>query len=68
MLKEDIFLVPLEGVKVVRGKVLKALRSLYGLKQAGRDWNLLLKDFLKSIGFRQSLANPYLFVYKARKI
>ena len=68
MLKEDIFLAPPEGVKVARSKVLKALRSLYGLKQAGRDWNLLLRDFLKSIGFRQSLADPCLFVHEARKI
>jgi len=45
-LKEDIYLAPPAGVTVTKGKVLKALRSLYGLKQAGRDWNLLLKQFL----------------------
>lgn len=68
-LKEDIFLAPPEGVVVSNGKVLKALRSLYGLKQAGRDWNLLLKDYLTTTcKFIQSLADPCLFIYKERKL
>jgi hypothetical protein len=36
-LKEDIFLALLEGVTVMTSKALKALQSLYGLKQVGRD-------------------------------
>ncbi|KAI0992435.1 hypothetical protein K3495_g15750 [Podosphaera aphanis] len=68
-LKEDIFLAPPQGVVVSQGKVLKAMRSLYGLKQAGRDWNLLLKDFLISkCGFTQSLADPCLFIHNLRKL
>ena len=68
-LKEDIFLAPPEGVTVTTGKVLKALRSLYGLKQAGRDQNLLLRDFLiNQCGFEQSLADPCLFVHKTQKL
>ncbi|KAI0992835.1 hypothetical protein K3495_g15349, partial [Podosphaera aphanis] len=68
-LKEDIFLAPPEGVVVSNGKVLKALKSLYGLKQAGRDWNLLLKDFLvNTCKFTQSLADPCLFVNEEKKL
>ena len=68
-LKEDIFLAPPEGVTVTTGKVLKALRSLYGLKQAGLDWNLLLCDFFKNqCRFEQSLADPCLFIHKGRKL
>jgi hypothetical protein len=67
-LKEDIFLAPPEGVTVTTRKVLKALRSLYGLKQAGRDWNLLLRDFLKSQGFTQSHADPCIFVHYPKGI
>ena len=36
------------------GKVLRLLRSLYGLKQAGRIWYEVLHDFLKSSGFVNS--------------
>lgn len=67
-LKEDIYLTPPDGVKVEKGNALKVLRSLYGLKQAGRDWNLLLKRFLIENGFTQSLADPCLFTHKDRGI
>ncbi|KAI0991021.1 hypothetical protein K3495_g17166, partial [Podosphaera aphanis] len=67
-LREEIYLEPPDGVEVPKGKVLKALRSLYGLKQAGRDWNLLLKNFLVSIGFEQSLADPCLYIHSEKNI
>ncbi|KAI0993875.1 hypothetical protein K3495_g14309, partial [Podosphaera aphanis] len=67
-LQEDIFLAPPEGVNVSEGKVLKAMRSLYGLKQAGRDWNLLLKGFLVSIGLEKSRADPCLYVHHGKQI
>ncbi|KAI0995656.1 hypothetical protein K3495_g12523 [Podosphaera aphanis] len=67
-LQEDIYLSHPKGVIVSKGKVLKAVRSLYGLKQAGRDWNQLLKSFLVSIGFEQCLADPCLYVQHEKKI
>jgi hypothetical protein len=60
-LKEEIYLAPPTGVNVKRGPVLKALRSLYGLKQAGRDWNLLLRRKLKEWGYIQSKADPCIY-------
>ena len=36
-LKEDIFLALPKGVTIIVRKVLKVLRSLYSLKQVGRD-------------------------------
>jgi hypothetical protein len=41
---------------------LQALHSLYGLKQAARDWHELIKAELITWGFEQSLAEPCLFV------
>lgn len=38
------------------------------MKQAGRNWALLLRDFLKEIGFVQSLADPCLYVHKERQV
>ena len=37
--------------------VLKLKKSLYGLKQSGRNWNNLLHSFLLDIGFNQSLCD-----------
>ena len=37
--------------------VCKLNKSLYGLKQSGRIWNLLLHDYLIEQGFKQSLTD-----------
>jgi hypothetical protein len=67
-LKEEIYLAPPQGVQVQQGHVLHALRSLYGLKEAGRDWSLLLKGNLLKMGFIQSLADLCFFTYKERSM
>jgi hypothetical protein len=67
-LKEQIFLSKPDGVPVRDGYVLRVLRSLYGLKQSARDWNLLCRDYLIEIGFVQSLADPCLFVIPNSRI
>ena len=42
--------------------VCKLKRSIYGLKQSPRCWNAVLKEFIKAIGFKQSTADPCMFV------
>jgi hypothetical protein len=68
VLKELILLQPPPGVKTKKGHVLRALKSLYGLKQAGRNWNQLLRGHLLKHGFTQSQADPCLYVHLERKI
>jgi len=41
--------------------LLKLNMSLYGLRQAGRNWFLYLRDYLLEIGFAQSSIEPCLF-------
>jgi hypothetical protein len=50
----DIFMRQPPGcvIKGQTGKVCKLLKSLYGLKQAGRIWNEVLNDFLQKQGFK----------------
>ena len=67
-MKERIFLSKPDGVPVRAGYSLRVLRSLYGLKQSVRDWNLLCKSYLLEIGFLQSLADPCLFTHAERGI
>ena len=43
-LKGEIFLKVPEGIPVKNGYVWQALKSLYGLKQAARDWDRLIKE------------------------
>lgn len=43
-------------------------RSLYGLKQSPRCWFERLRNFLKSIGFKESYIYPSLFLYEESNI
>jgi Reverse transcriptase (RNA-dependent DNA polymerase) len=45
-----------------RNMVCRLLRSLYGLKQAARVWNLKIHAFLVKLGFVRSAADPCLYI------
>ena len=62
----DIYMEQPEGFKKV-GKngeklVCKLKKSLYGLKQSGRNWNNMLHTFLCSKNFSQSHADPCVYI------
>ena len=64
-LKEEIYMTQLEGfvrTGIKRNLVCQLLRSLYGLKQAARVWNLKIHAFLIKIGFVRSHADPCLYI------
>lgn len=62
-LNEEIYMYPLEGYSKAReGQVCKLRRSLYGLKQASRQWNLEFTKHLEGFGFKQSHADNCLFL------
>lgn len=54
-LSEDIYMAQPELFVDVKNpnKVCKLNKTIYGLKQAGREWNAKLDSVLKSIGFKQ---------------
>ena len=47
--------------------ICRLLKSLYGLKQVPRAWFERFMAHLSSLGFRASLADPILFVWKFEK-
>ncbi|KAL0320492.1 UNVERIFIED_CONTAM: Retrovirus-related Pol polyprotein from transposon RE2 [Sesamum radiatum] len=59
-LDEDIFMVAPKGLHVPAGHV-NLKRSLYGLKQASRQWNQEFTSQIASFGFRQSKHDYCLF-------
>ncbi|KAK4410155.1 Retrovirus-related Pol polyprotein from transposon RE1 [Sesamum angolense] len=61
-LDEDLYMVPPEGYNVEPSTVCKLQRSLYGLKQASRQWNLEFTSKLEQFGFVQSLHDYCLFM------
>ena len=63
-LEEDIYMQQPDGY-LQPGKehfVCKLKKSLYGLKQSPRCWNKVLTEFLTSVGFVQSSADPCVYV------
>lgn len=67
-LDEKILISAPDGIPLPKGRCLWARKSLYGLKQAGRNWNKRCNSALKKLGFVQSLADPCLFTHGERRI
>ena len=64
-LDESIYMMQPEGF-IVEGqeqKVWKLLRSIYGLKQASRSWNLRFDEMIKTFGFEQNVDEPCVYKY-----
>ena len=60
-LAEDVYMRLPEGCGSLSGKVVKLSKSLYGLRQASRQWYALLKKCLLALGFVQCLADSCVF-------
>ena len=63
-LQEDIYLRQPAEFDDDTGRVLKLVKSIYGLKQAGRNWYNLLRNTLEGLGFVVSLVDAGLFIMK----
>src|SRR4051812_18162490 len=56
-IEEELYMMQPEGFIDPRnaGKVCKLQRSIYGLKQASRSWNLRFDEVIKVFGFIQNV-------------
>ncbi|KAK4388519.1 Retrovirus-related Pol polyprotein from transposon RE2 [Sesamum angolense] len=61
-LDEEVYMTPPEGYLVQPGMVCRLHKSLYGLKQASRQWNHEFTQTLGDFGFRQSAHDHCLFI------
>ncbi|KAL2233050.1 UNVERIFIED_CONTAM: Retrovirus-related Pol polyprotein from transposon RE2 [Sesamum indicum] len=61
-IEENIYMLPPEGYTIPSNMVCKLQCSLYGLKQASRQWNAEFTLKLTSYGFTQSVSWLYSFV------
>ncbi|KAL0559077.1 hypothetical protein IC582_003666 [Cucumis melo] len=62
-LEESIYMAkPEEFIKKGQEqKVCKLQKSIYGLKQASRSWNIKFDTAIKSYGFEQNVDEPYVY-------
>ena len=60
-LEESIYMIQPKGF-IAKGQEHKELqRSIYGLKQASRSWNIRFDKAAKSFGFEQSIDEPCVY-------
>ncbi|KAG8497203.1 hypothetical protein CXB51_008568 [Gossypium anomalum] len=62
-LEEDVYMTQPEGFVDPKnaGKICKLQRSIYGLKQASRSWNLHFNDAIKEFGFIKNEDEPCVY-------
>ena len=61
-LLEDVYMIQLEGfTSVDKTKVCKLQRSIYGLKQASRSWNIRFDEAIKRFDFSQNPDEPCVY-------
>lgn len=58
---EEIYMEVPKGITAKKGVVCKLNKSLYGLRQASRCWNVKFDSFLKKFNFVQSSADPCVY-------
>lgn len=64
-LTEEVYMVQLEGYKDGTGRVCRLRKTLYGLKQSGREWNIELNSRLTRIlGFKCTESEPCIYIRK----
>ena len=61
-LSKDVYMTQSEVFTPRNGnKVCKLLRSIYGLKQASRSWNIRFNETIKEFGFSQNANEPCVY-------
>lgn len=61
-IKEELYMQQPVGFEDGTNRVCKLNKAIYGLRQAGRQWNKKLDAFLIEIGFMRSLSDPCVYV------
>jgi hypothetical protein len=61
-LKEAVYMRQPEGYSDGTNKICRLIKTLYGLKQSGREWNFELDNGLKALGFTRLLSDPCAYI------
>ena len=63
-IKEEIYMKQPDGYDDGTNRLCRLIKSLYGLKQAGREWNIEFNQQLKSHGWNPSMVDPCAYFRK----
>jgi hypothetical protein len=62
ILKEKVYMRQPEGYKDDTDRICKLIKTLYGLKQSGREWNKELDEKMKQFGFKRICSDPCVYI------
>jgi uncharacterized protein YuzE len=62
VLQEEIYMKQPEGCGDGTDRVCRSVKTLYGLKQAGHEWNKQLDAKLRKHGYKQLLSDPCAYI------
>ena len=62
-IREELYMMKQEGFVDPKGtnKICKLQRSIYGLVQASRSWNIRFDKVMKAYGFIQTFGEAYIY-------
>ena len=62
ILKEKVYMRQPEGYEDGSGRVCELIKTLYGLKQSGREWNREFDEKLRKFGFQCLHSDPCVYI------
>jgi hypothetical protein len=62
ILKEKVYMRQPEGYEDKTGRICELIKTIYGLKQSGREWNKELDEKLKKFGFQRLRSDPCVYI------
>lgn len=62
ILQEKVYMRQPDGFDDGTGRVCELIRTIYGLKQAGREWNRQLDENLKNLNFKRLQSDPCVYI------
>jgi hypothetical protein len=63
-LEEEIYMRPPPGYETDDKRAWRLVKSLYGLRQSGCNWNTILDKLIVSFGFKSFIEDPCLYSRK----
>ena len=67
-LKEEIYMNQLEGFDDGTSRLCHLIKTIYGLKQSGQEWNHKLNTKLTEMGFERLQSDPCIYIRKTNSI
>jgi hypothetical protein len=62
VLKEKVYMRQPEGYEDGTDRICELLKTLYGLKQSGREWNIVFDGKMREFGFKRICSDPCVYI------